>query len=389
MSANQTDDTRSTIPTDRSHAIRTDGLRKSYGDVTAIDGVDLTVEAGEVFGFLGPNGAGKSTLISVLLGYVTPTAGTATVLGHDVTESPRAVRTETGVLPENVGVYDRLTAREHVESVARIQCADADPEELLSRVGLSRDAWDRPAGEFSTGMEQRLALATALVGEPDLLVLDEPQSGLDPNGMAEIREIVREEAASGTTVFFSSHIISAVAAVADRVGVMRAGELVAEDTVENLRERLGGETVVRAELVDPPKDRSILTSLDGVTDVAVNPESDDGSHPDADDGSHPDADDGSHPDADDGSHPDADDGSQTNEIHHRVDITCREPRAKARALAVLEKTVGVADFTVDRGSLEDSFTSLTETAEAGERSPGDDAEDRSEPVPDRTEVSGA
>ncbi|MEZ3116429.1 ATP-binding cassette domain-containing protein [Halobaculum sp. MBLA0147] len=324
-------------------AIETDDLRKEYGEVTALDDLDLVVETGEVFGFLGPNGAGKSTAISVLLGYVAPTAGTATVLGSDVTEHPAAVRAETGVLPENVGVYDRLTAREHVASAVRIQDATEEPATLLDRVGLARDAWDRPAGEFSTGMTQRLALATALVGDPDLLVLDEPQAGLDPNGRAAVRDLVREEARAGTTVFFSSHVVSEVATVADRVGVMRAGELVAADGVDTLRERLGGETVVAAELVDPAVDLGAVRNTSGVTAV------------DAVDGS-----------TGPGTETETETDTETLEDAH-VAVTCGTARTKARVVAQLEETAGVADFRVETGSLEASFATLTEGARAGER----------------------
>ncbi|UPW02246.1 ABC transporter ATP-binding protein [Halorussus gelatinilyticus] len=302
--------------------LETRNLTKRFGDVTAVDGVSFAVEEGEVFGFLGPNGAGKSTTINVLLGYMSPTSGSASILGHDVETESRALRARTGVLPENVGVYDRLTGREHVASAIRIKDADDDPERLLARVGLDPDAWDRRAGGYSTGMAQRMALATALAGDPDLLVLDEPQSGLDPNGMQEIRDVVLEEAADGTTVFFSSHILPEVEAVSDRVGVMRAGEMAAVDDIDALRERWTDDTVVRATVADPPVRPEALADLDGVSDVAVEGD--------------------------------------------RVTLSCRTPRAKGRAVAALERTVGVADFEVEEGSLEDTFTALTGGADAGE-----------------------
>ncbi|WP_135852225.1 ABC transporter ATP-binding protein [Halorussus salinus] len=302
--------------------IETSDLTKRFGDVTAVDGLTFEVEEGEVFGFLGPNGAGKSTAINVLLGYMSPTAGSATILGHDAETESRALRARTGVLPENVEVYDRLTGREHVASAIRIKDAADDPERLLSRVGLDPEAWDRRAGGYSTGMAQRTALATALAGDPDLLVLDEPQSGLDPNGMQEIRDIVLEEAADGTTVFFSSHILPEVEAVSDRVGVMRAGEMAAVDDIDTLRRQWTDETVVRATVADPPIRPETVTDLDGVEEVQV-------------------------------------DGD-------RVTVSCRTPRAKGRTVAALERTGGVADFEVEEGSLEDTFTALTGGADAGE-----------------------
>jgi len=217
-------------------AIEIEGLSKHFGDVTALDGLDLTVETGEVYGFLGPNGAGKSTTINLLLGFLKPSSGSATVLGHDVVTESRALRQRIGVLPEAFSPYERLTAREHVRYAADLKDVPVDTVALLDRVGLDEAAWERPAGGFSTGMEQRLALACALVGDPDLLILDEPSSGLDPRGMAELRDLIREEAADGTTVFFSSHILSEVEAVCDRIGILVDGDLVAEGTIDELRD---------------------------------------------------------------------------------------------------------------------------------------------------------
>lgn len=303
--------------------IETTNLTKRFGDVTAVDDLSFVVEKGKVFGFLGPNGAGKSTTINVLLGYMSPTSGTATVLGHDIETESHSLRARTGVLPENVSVYDRLTGREHVASAIRIKGADAAPGKLLSRVGLDSDVWDRPAGGYSTGMAQRLALATALAGDPELLILDEPQSGLDPNGMQEIRDIVLEEAANGTTIFFSSHILPEVEAVSDRVGVMRAGKMAALDTINSLREQWTDDTVVTVKLVEPSAEQNAVSRVDGIENVQI-------------------------------------DGN-------RVTVTCQSPRAKGRAIAALEQAGGVADFEVDEGSLEDTFTALTNGASAGEQ----------------------
>jgi len=250
-------------------AIELDGVEKSFGDVRALRGVDLEVEEGEIFGFLGPNGAGKSTTINVLLDFIRPDAGSVRVLGRDAGADSVAVRERTGVLPEGFDVYDRLTAREHLRFAIDSKGADDDPYPLLERVGLADDA-DRKAGGFSTGMRQRLALAMALVGDPDLLVLDEPSSGLDPNGARELRGIVESEAADGTTVFFSSHILGQVESVCDRVGIIREGELVAVDTIEGLRENVGGGSTLVVEVDAVPGDAAHrLKSLDGVSAVSV------------------------------------------------------------------------------------------------------------------------
>jgi len=250
-------------------AIEIAGLRKQFGDVTALSGVDLTVEDGEIFGFLGPNGAGKSTTINILLDFVRPDAGTARVFDRDVREDSVAIRSRTGVLPEGFSVYDRLTAREHVTFAVDSKESDDDPNELLDRVGLE-DAAGRQAGGFSAGMRQRLALAMALVGEPDLLVLDEPSSGLDPNGARELREIVEAERERGATVFFSSHLLDQVEAVCDRVGILRNGEVVAVDSVEGLRETAGDESTLVVD-VDTIPDGIFedLEGLEGVSEVTA------------------------------------------------------------------------------------------------------------------------
>jgi len=241
-------------------AIVTNGLTRQFGAVMAVDSVNMTVERGEVYGFLGPNGAGKSTTINVLLDFIHPTSGSATVLGHDTREESLAIRERTGILPEGAELYPRLSGREHVEMVAESKGIDAEPTALLDRVGLDRDDQTRATAGYSKGMGQRLALGMALTGDPDLLILDEPSSGLDPNGMAEMREIIREETADGTTVFFSSHLLTEVEAVCDRVGILSEGRLVAEDTIQNLRDISGVNPVVELQCADPP-------AVDGVGDL--------------------------------------------------------------------------------------------------------------------------
>ncbi|ELZ89886.1 ABC transporter ATP-binding protein [Haloferax volcanii] len=217
-------------------AIELETVTKKYGDVRAVDSLDLVVERGETYGFLGPNGAGKSTTIGLLLDYLRPTSGTVRVLGHDPRGDVVAVHDRVGVLPDRFGLYEDRSARQHVALVAETKRAGDDPENLLERVGLG-DAVDDEVGDFSSGMEQRLALAMALVGDPDLLILDEPFSGVDPHGVRRVREIVREENERGATVFFSSHVLGQVEVVCDRIGVLHGGQLVAEGTLDDLRAR--------------------------------------------------------------------------------------------------------------------------------------------------------
>ncbi len=256
-------------------AIELRGVTKRYErvgflgsrSVTALHDLDLTVRSGEIFGFLGPNGAGKSTTIDILLDYTAPTSGSVSVLGRDVATESTAVRERVGVLPDGYGPIGERTGREHVEFAIEANGADDDPEELIERVGMcGPDAY--PVAEYSKGMAQRLMLAVALVGEPDLLVLDEPTTGLDPNGARTMRRIVREENDRGATVFFSSHIMEQVEAVCDRVAIVDGGELVTVDTIDALRDSTDETATVTLELSAVPE--GVLESvraLEGVSGV--------------------------------------------------------------------------------------------------------------------------
>ncbi|WP_049967056.1 ABC transporter ATP-binding protein [Natrinema thermotolerans] len=250
-------------------AITANGVSKRYGTVTALDRVSFSVEEGEIFGFLGPNGAGKSTFINVLLDFARPTDGSAELFGRDCQADGVSARERVGVLPDGYSVFDRLTGRQHVAYVVRSKDADDDPAEVLERVGISAAA-DRPASDYSKGMKQRLVLGMALVGEPDLLLLDEPTTGLDPSGAAEIRSILREERDRGAAVFFSSHILEQVEAICDRVGILQDGELVAVDTIDGLRQSIGGGTKLLidvGELDDATTEA--VRGVDGVETVTV------------------------------------------------------------------------------------------------------------------------
>ena len=304
-------------------AIELDGVTKRFDGVTALQEVDLTVEEGEIFGFLGPNGAGKSTSINILLDFVRPTEGRAEVLGYDSYEDSERIRERTGVLPEGYNVYDRLTGRQHLEFAIESKDADDDPAELLERVGLSEDEAERKAGGYSKGMAQRLVLAMALVGEPDLLILDEPSTGLDPNGARMMQEIVREENERGATVFFSSHILGQVEAVCDTVGILKEGELVAKDTIEGLRDAYDtGLTLTvtvggTASQIDDGV--AAAQALEGVSDVRADSDT--------------------------------------------ITVTC-DGEQKMSVLNALEAAeVSVEDFETEEASLEDVFSSYTEREE--------------------------
>ncbi|WP_256296232.1 ABC transporter ATP-binding protein [Haloarchaeobius salinus] len=251
-------------------AIELDRVTKRFDEVTALDELTMTVEEGEVFGFLGPNGAGKSTTIDILLDFVRPTSGSCRVLGMNPQQQPEAVRNRVGILPDGYHVYDRLTGRQHVQFAIDSKGGDDDPMRLLDRVGIA-DAADRKAGGYSKGMTQRLVLAMALAGEPDLLVLDEPTTGLDPAGAREMRRIIETEVDRGATVFFSSHILEQVEAVADRVGILSEGELVAIDTIDNLRDATAAGETLTVTLSTPPTDAAVAAaeSVAGVQSITV------------------------------------------------------------------------------------------------------------------------
>ena len=212
-------------------AVATHELTKRYrGDVLAVDGVDLRVARGEIYGFLGPNGAGKSTTIRMLLGMIAPTAGHAELFGERVRAEAPAVWRRVGHLVESATAYPELTVRENLDVARRLQGVEdrASIQRLIDQLGLGEYA-DRRAGTLSLGNLQRLALARALLHEPELLILDEPANGLDPAGVIEVRELFRELAQRrGTTVFISSHILAEVDRLATRIGIIHRGRLIEE-----------------------------------------------------------------------------------------------------------------------------------------------------------------
>jgi len=243
--------------------IETQGLTKRYGALTAVDQLTLRVRSGEVYGFLGPNGAGKTTTLRMLVGLVRPTSGNATVLGARP-GSPEGLA-RIGALIEAPGFYPFLSARDNLRVLAMhggLGAERVDP--ALEEVGLGDRAKDR-FGTYSQGMKQRLGVASALLKDPDVLILDEPTTGLDPKGMAEMRDFISELGRGGRTILLSSHLMPEVEEVCGRVGVIHRGSLVKEGTVDELR---GGRSLlVRAE----PLERAgrLLEGLAGVTGVSA------------------------------------------------------------------------------------------------------------------------
>ncbi|HWK99035.1 MAG TPA: ABC transporter ATP-binding protein [Parapedobacter sp.] len=223
--------------------IQLKGLTKRYGDFTAVDGLDLSVYKGEIFGLLGPNGAGKSTTILMMLGLTEPTSGAVHVCGIDSTINPIEVKRRVGYLPDDVGFYEQLTGRENLLYTARLNRlsphgAARRVDHLLGRVGLQQAA-EKKVGKYSRGMRQRLGLADVLVKNPEVIILDEPTLGIDPIGVREFLELIvalsREEQ---ITVVLSSHHLHQVQQVCDRVGIFVAGRLLAEGRVADLSRAL-------------------------------------------------------------------------------------------------------------------------------------------------------
>ncbi|ASJ07186.1 ABC transporter ATP-binding protein [Thermococcus pacificus] len=220
-------------------AITVENLTKSYGRFRAVDGLTFEVENGEVFGFLGPNGAGKTTTILSMLGIIIPDGGRIQILGMDMAREPLKIKERIGYLPENATVYGELTAWKNLEFFANFyRMSNAEKEnritELLKRVGL----WEvryRKAKTFSKGMKQRLLIAQTLINDPELLILDEPTSGLDPEGAHLVKEVIREAKAEGKTVFFSSHVLSEVEELSDRVGIIVRGKLKAVGPIGDIK----------------------------------------------------------------------------------------------------------------------------------------------------------
>jgi ABC-2 type transport system ATP-binding protein len=249
-------------------AIQTFDLTKRFKNLTAVDKINFTVHNGEVFGFLGPNGAGKTTTISMLLGLVRPTTGSAEVLGHDIRRDLSQALPRVGAIVETPAFYPYISGIENLQIFARIDGGETEQRipEILERVGLKGRGKDK-VGTYSLGMRQRLGLGAALLGDPELLILDEPTNGLDPAGMQEMRFLIRTLAEEyGKTIFLSSHLLHEVEQVCDRVLILNKGKVITQGEVSTL---LSQTHKVEMRIDSAHEAAKILLALEGVENVEV------------------------------------------------------------------------------------------------------------------------
>lgn len=245
-------------------AITTENLSKHYGKILAVDNLNLTVFRGEIFGFLGPNGAGKSTTMRMLLGLIHPSAGSAQLLGMSVTSQLGAILSRTGSLIESPTFYPFLSGRENLRLVADLTGVGSDRMATVLELVDLEGAADRKYNGYSMGMKQRLGVATALLNEPDLILLDEPTNGLDPAGIVEMRDLMHRLKAEGRTVFISSHVLHEIEQVCDRIAILQQGRVVVQGAVQEL---LGQGALIQVRVAQAAAAADVLRALPWVTEV--------------------------------------------------------------------------------------------------------------------------
>ena len=253
--------------------IEVKNLVKKYGNHTAVDHLNFTIEEGHVYGFLGPNGAGKSTTMNIMTGYLGATEGEVLINGHDILKEPEEAKKQIGYLPELPPLYMEMTVREYLEFVAELKgIAKNKREESINEVEKMVKIWEvenRLIRNLSKGYRQRVGLAQAVLGFPEIIILDEPSVGLDPKQIIEIRELIRH-LGEKHTVILSSHILPEISAVCDHVFIISKGKLVASDTPENLERNLGDSDLIEIETkASPDEVRRILETVDGIRSIST------------------------------------------------------------------------------------------------------------------------
>ena len=270
-----------TTKEDASLIVEVQNVTKRYGDKLAVDDLSFSIDSGEIVGFLGPNGAGKSTTMNIITGFLSATEGTVKVAGHDILEEPLEAKRHIGYLPEQPPLYLDMTVHEYLDFVYDLKKCRAPRKEHLERICEATHVthvFERVIKNLSKGYRQRVGLAGALVGDPELLILDEPTVGLDPTQILEIRNLVKELGAD-RTVILSSHILSEIEAVCDRVLVIDRGRLIADDSPSNLSKNVSGDMSLTVRIEgDPEKARKALKAIEGVASVSVEGAKEDTAH---------------------------------------------------------------------------------------------------------------
>jgi ABC-2 type transport system ATP-binding protein len=311
-----------------SNTIEIQRLNKQYGKVTALNDLNLEVEEGSVVGFIGPNGAGKTTTMRILTTLLRPTLGRAWVAGYSVTDSPHEVRRVVGYMPDFFGVYEDMKVWEYLDFFAacyRIPLATRARmiDDLLALVDLGHKR-DDFVENLSRGMKQRLCLARTLAHDPQVLILDEPASGLDPRARIEVRELLRELKNMGKTIFFSSHILSEVADICTKIAILEAGSLVAYGDMAEMKRQLRPHNLIRIQtLSDPANVRTFLANSEHVRDVREGPN----------------------------------DGLAEGVL--RIEFTGGELEMSALLEDLIRQGFSIASFSEDSGNLEDVFMQVT------------------------------
>ncbi len=314
---------------DEAAPIEVRGLVKRYGDLTAVAGVDITVNAGDVYGYLGPNGAGKTTSLRMMLGLITPTEGTVRLFGRDPLASVHALEGVAGFV-EAPTFYPYLTARQNLELLAAYDGhgASARVQDALATVELTHRQHDKVGG-FSHGMRQRMGIAAALLRDPRLLLLDEPATGLDPGGMRDMRLLVRRLADEGMTVLLSSHLLGEVEELCNRVAIVRSGAIVYEGEIAALKRGVGGLPVAyRLHTTDDDRARAVCEAQAGIGSV--------------------------------------------REVNGHIEFAADEPAVGLLSQALVEAGALIAELAPQTVTLEDLFFSLTEGDETVRAIPGED-----------------
>ena len=250
--------------------IEINNLVKRYGDKTAVNDISFTVNDDEILGFLGPNGAGKTTTMNIITGYLSSTSGTVKVNGHDILEEPELAKKEIGYLPENPPLYNDMTVKEYLSFICDLKGVEKERrknmlDNIVAMVKIS-DVYNRLIGNLSKGYKQRVGIAQALIGNPSILILDEPTVGLDPNQIIEIRRLIKT-LSKNHSIVISSHILSEIQEIADRVVIINHGKIAAVDTISDLSKRLSGQSKILLTFRGPIKDA--VTKLRTVKGIAA------------------------------------------------------------------------------------------------------------------------